>query len=144
MPEIKRIDHIAILTDDLDASLVFWRDTLGLKLTHVTYVPDEGSMVAFLPTGGSEIELVKPTTTDSGLARYLEKRGPGMHHVCLEVDDLAEIITRLKEKGLQLINEEPRTSSDGRKYAFIHPKSTHGVLVELYQITGDKGKRNKG
>jgi methylmalonyl-CoA/ethylmalonyl-CoA epimerase len=144
MPEIKRIDHIAILTDDLDASLAFWRDTLGLKLTHVTDVPDEGSMVAFLPTGGSEIELVKPTTTDSGLARYLEKRGPGMHHVCLEVDDLAEIIARLKEKGLQLINEEPRTSSDGRKYAFIHPKSTHGVLVELYQITGDKGKRNKG
>ncbi len=144
MPEIKRIDHIAILTDDLDASLAFWRDTLGLKLTHVTDVPDEGSMVAFLPTGGSEIELVKPTTTDSGLARYLEKRGPGMHHICLEVDDLAEIIARLKEKGLQLINEEPRTSSDGRKYAFIHPKSTHGVLVELYQITGDKGKRNKG
>lgn len=144
MPEIKRIDHIAILTDDLDASLAFWRDTLGLKLTHVTDVPDEGSMVAFLPTGGSEIELVKPTATDSGLARYLEKRGPGMHHVCLEVDDLAEIIARLKEKGLQLINEEPRTSSDGRKYAFIHPKSTHGVLVELYQITGDKGKRNKG
>lgn len=144
MPEIKRIDHIAILTDDLDASLAFWRDTLGLKLTHVTDVPDEGSMVAFLPTGGSEIELVKPTTTDSGLARYLEKRGPGMHHVCLEVDDLAEIIARLKEKGLQLINEEPRTSSDGRKYAFIHPKSTHGVLVELYQITGDKGKRDKG
>jgi methylmalonyl-CoA/ethylmalonyl-CoA epimerase len=144
MPEIKRIDHIAILTDDLDASLAFWRDTLGLKLTHVTDVPDEGSIVAFLPTGGSEIELVKPTTTDSGLARYLEKRGPGMHHVCLEVDDLAEIIARLKEKGLQLINEEPRTSSDGRKYAFIHPKSTHGVLVELYQITGDKGKRDKG
>jgi methylmalonyl-CoA/ethylmalonyl-CoA epimerase len=144
MPEIKRIDHIAILTDDLDASLAFWRDTLGLKLTHVTDVPDEGSRVAFLPTGGSEIELVKPTTADSGLARYLKKRGPGMHHVCLEVDDLAEIIARLKEKGFQLINEEPRTSSDGCKYAFIHPKSTHGVLVELYQITGDKGKRNKG
>ena len=128
------------------------KETLSSKIVHAMWgqkAAAVGDKVKFFVQlhfvgNGSEIELVKPTTADSGLARYLEKRGPGMHHVCLEVDDLAEIIARLKEKGFQLINEEPRTSSDGCKYAFIHPKSTHGVLVELYQITGDKGKRNKG
>jgi methylmalonyl-CoA/ethylmalonyl-CoA epimerase len=91
-------------------------------------------MVAFIPVGGSEVELVKPTTDDSGLARYLEKRGPGMHHLCLEVDDIEEMLRRLKEKGIQLINETPMTGSGGRRYAFIHPKSANGVMVELYEL----------
>jgi methylmalonyl-CoA/ethylmalonyl-CoA epimerase len=134
MPAVKRIDHVAILVDDLDGTLAFWRDALGMEVSHVKDVPSEQSVVAFLPTGGSEIELVKPTTGDSGLARYLEKRGPGMHHVCLEVDDIAGMLAQLKSKGVQLINEEPRQGADGRKYAFIHPKSANGVMVELYEL----------
>lgn len=134
MPKVVKIDHIAILADDMDKSLNFWRDALGMELTHVEDVPAEKSMVAFLPVAGTEIELVKPTTDDSGLARYLEKRGPGMHHVCLEVDDISGMLEQLKAKGIQLINESPMSGLGGRKYAFIHPKSTNGVLVELYQL----------
>jgi methylmalonyl-CoA/ethylmalonyl-CoA epimerase len=136
MPKITRINHIAVLVDDLDETVKFWRDALGLELTRVEDNPVEMAQIAFLPSGDSEIELVQPTTPDSGLARYLEKRGPGLHHICLEVDDLAGMLAQLKAKGVQLINEEPRTGSDGRQYAFIHPKSAHGVMVELYQLNG--------
>jgi len=97
-------------------------------------MPAETSRIAFLPLGESEIELVQPTTHDSGLSRFLEKRGPGMHHLCLQVDDLSQILDQLKSKGVQLINDQPKVSEDGRLYAFIHPKSTNGVLVELYQL----------
>jgi methylmalonyl-CoA/ethylmalonyl-CoA epimerase len=134
MAKIKRIDHVAIVIDDMDKSLEFWRDALGLELHHVQDIPAEMAQIAFLPTGGSEVELVRPTTGDSGLAKYLEKRGPGMHHVCLEVDDIHAMLAQLKAKGIQLINEEPRTGADGKKYAFIHPKSANGVLVELYEL----------
>jgi methylmalonyl-CoA/ethylmalonyl-CoA epimerase len=134
MAKVKRIDHVAVLVDDLEKTLLFWRDALGIEMTHTLDVPAEKSQVAFLPIGGSEVELVKPTTDDSGLARYLEKRGPGMHHICLEVDDILGMLAHLKEKGVQLINETPVTASDGRKYAFIHPKSAYGVMVELYEL----------
>ncbi|RPI28477.1 MAG: methylmalonyl-CoA epimerase [Chloroflexota bacterium] len=134
MASIKRIDHIAVVVEDIDAALGFWRDGLGMKLEQVVDVPAERSEVAFLPTGASEIELVRPTTSDSGIARFLEKRGQGMHHVCLEVDDLEEMLAQLKEKGIQLINESPMVGSGGKKYAFVHPKSACGVLVELYQL----------
>ena len=136
MPIIKRINHIAILVDDLESTLQFWQEALGLDLTEIEEVPGEGAKIAFLPTGDSEIELVKPTTDDSGLAHYLEKRGPGMHHICLEVDDIDGMLARLKQRGIQLINEEAKTGADGRRYAFIHPKSAHGVMVELYQLSG--------
>jgi methylmalonyl-CoA/ethylmalonyl-CoA epimerase len=134
MAKVKRIDHVAILVDDLEKTLAFWRDGLGLELAHVEDVPAEKSMVAFLPVGCSEVELVKPTADDSGLARYLEKRGPGMHHVCLEVDDIEGMLKRLKKQGVQLINETPVVGSGGKKYAFIHPKSANGVMVELYEL----------
>lgn len=133
MTKVKKIDHIAILTANLEEALSFWRDALGMELGGVSDVPAEKSLVAFLPTAGSEIELVKPTTDDSGLARYLEKRGPGMHHVCLEVEDIDGMLARLKEHGVQLINDAPVEGLHGRRYAFIHPKSTGGVLVELYE-----------
>jgi methylmalonyl-CoA/ethylmalonyl-CoA epimerase len=133
MPEIKKINHIAILVEDMDHSLEFWHTILGIKPSQVTDVPQEAARIAFLPVGDSEIELVQPTTTDSGLSRYLEKRGPGMHHLCLEVTDLRRILAQLKAGGVQLINEEPKINQDGRLYAFIHPKSANGVLVELYQ-----------
>ena len=134
MPVIKAKNHVAIVVDDMEKSLAFWRDALGLHLHELRDVPAEKSQVAFLPLAGAEVELVMPTTDDSGIAKYLAKRGQGMHHLCLEVDDIAGMLTQLKEKGIRLINEEPRTAADGRKYAFIHPESTGGVLVELYQL----------
>jgi methylmalonyl-CoA/ethylmalonyl-CoA epimerase len=134
MPEIKHIHHIAILVDNLDTSLTFWQDILGLKPSRVSDMPQESARIAFFPLGGSEIELVQPTTADSGLSRYLEKRGPGMHHLCLEVTDLYLLLEQLKANGVQLINDEPKIGEGGKLYAFIHPKSSNGVLVELYQL----------
>ncbi len=134
MPKINRINHVAIVVDDMEKSLAFWRDALGIELHELRDVPAEKSQVAFLPVAEAEIELVKPTSDDSGLAKYLAKRGPGMHHVCLEVDDIDGMMAQLKARGIRLINEEPRIAADGKRYAFIHPESTSGVLVELYQL----------
>jgi methylmalonyl-CoA/ethylmalonyl-CoA epimerase len=134
MTEIKRIHHVAILVKDLDASLSFWRDILGLSPASSTDVPEEGARITFLPIGESQVELVQPTTSNSGLSRYLDKHGPGIHHLCLEVADLSEIIARLKSKQVRLINDEPKIGTDGRRYIFIHPESTYGVLIELYQL----------
>ena len=134
MPKIKQINHVAVVVTDMEKSLSFWRDALGIELHELRDVPAEMSQVAFLPLAGSEIELVRPTSDDSGIAKYLAKRGPGMHHICLEVDDIDGMLAQLKTKAVRLINEEARTATDGKRYAFIHPESTGGVLVELYQI----------
>ena len=134
MPSIKKINHVAVVVDDMDKALSFWRDALGIELHELRDVPVEKSQVAFLPLEGSEVELVMPTSDDSGIAKYLAKRGQGMHHLCLETDDIEGMMKQLKEKNIRLINEEPRTGADGKKYAFIHPESTGGVLVELYQL----------
>jgi len=106
---------------------------LGLALDHVEEVPSQASKVAFLPVGEGEVELVQPTDRDSGLGRYLEKRGEGMHHLCIEVDDIESMLEVLKGKGVRLIDEEPH-DLPGRRMAFIHPKASNGVLVELYEI----------
>jgi methylmalonyl-CoA/ethylmalonyl-CoA epimerase len=134
MPKVKQINHVAVVVQDMQKALLFWRDALGMEMHELREVPAEKSQVAFLPLPGSEVELVLPTTEDSGLAKYLAKRGPGMHHLCLEVDDIEGMLSELKSKGIRLINEESRTAADGKRYAFIHPESTSGVLVELYQI----------
>ncbi len=134
MPKVKQVNHVAIVVDDMEKALSFWRDALGIELHGLRDVPAEKSQVAFLPLFGSEVELVQPTTDDSGIAKYLAKRGSGMHHLCLEVDDIEGMLAQLRSKGIRLINDEPRTTADGKKYAFIHPESTSGVLVELYQI----------
>ena len=134
MPSIKKLNHVAMVVDDMEKALSFWRDALGMELHELRDVPAEKSQVAFLPLEGSEVELVVPTTDDSGMARYLSKRGSGMHHICLEVDDIVGMLNQLQEKGVRLINEEPRTGADGKKYAFIHPESASGVLVELYEL----------
>ena len=134
MPKIKSINHVAIVVEDMDESLTFWRDALGIELREMRDVPAEKSQVAFLPLDGSEVELVKPTSDDSGIAKYLAKRGEGLHHLCLEVDDIEGMLAQLKAKGIRLINEEPRKAPDGKRYAFVHPESTSGVLVELYQL----------
>ena len=129
-----KINHVAIVVQDIDAALNFWEQTFGLELDHVEDVPSQKSKVAFLPLGESEIELVQPTTSDSGLANFLEKRGEGMHHICIEVSDIDATLAELKSKGVRLINEVPE-ELPGRKMAFIHPKAANGVLVELYQLT---------
>lgn len=133
MTEIKKINHVAIVVKDIDAALTFWRDQLGLNLDHVEEVPSQASRVAFLPVGEGEVELVEPTNAGSGMGKYLEKRGEGMHHLCIEVDDIRTLLTQLRDRGVRLINEEP-LELPGRLMAFIHPKSANGVLVELYEI----------
>jgi methylmalonyl-CoA/ethylmalonyl-CoA epimerase len=134
MAAIKKINHVAIVVEDMDDALTFWRDALGMELGRLSEVTAEKSQVAFMPVADGEIELIFPTTNDSGIAKYLDKHGQGMHHLCLEVDDIEGMLAQLKAKGVRLINEEPRISADGKKYAFIHPESARGVLVELYQI----------
>jgi methylmalonyl-CoA/ethylmalonyl-CoA epimerase len=134
MPTVKQINHVAVVVEDMQKALSFWRDALGLDLHELRDVPAEKSQVAFLPLSGSEVELVMPTGGDSGIAKYLAKRGPGMHHLCLEVDDIAGMLAQLRARNIRLINEEPRLAADGKRYAFIHPESTGGVLVELYQL----------
>ncbi len=134
MPEIKRIHHIAVAVENIEAALHFWHDILGIEPSQVTDAPQESAQIAFLPVGETEIELVQPTTSDSGMSRFLEKHGAGLHHLCLEVDDLTAWLDRLKAGGVILINEQPKVGDNGRLYAFIHPKSTHGVLLELYQL----------
>jgi len=129
-----KINHVAIVVQDIDAALNFWEQTFGLELDHVEDVPSQKSKVAFLPLGESEIELVQPTTSDSGLAYFLEKRGEGMHHICIEVEDIDATLAELKSKGVRLINDVPE-ELPGRKMAFVHPKAANGVLVELYQLT---------
>jgi methylmalonyl-CoA/ethylmalonyl-CoA epimerase len=130
---IKRIDHVAIAVHGLDATLKFFADTLGLPLSHVADEPEQAARVAFFPLDGGEVELVEPTSADSGLARWLERHGEGLHHLCLVVDDLDAVLVRLRARGVQLINETPVVNSAGRRLAFIHPKAAHGVLIELYE-----------
>ncbi len=131
---IKKINHVAIAVSDIEGALGFWRDGLGLSVDHVEDVPSQKATVVFIPVGESEVELVKPTVEDTGVAKFLAERGGGMHHLCLEVDDIAAALADLKAKGVRLINEAP-VELPGRRMAFIHPKSTGGVLVELYELT---------
>ncbi|MCB2178806.1 methylmalonyl-CoA epimerase [bacterium] len=129
-----KINHIAILVEQIEEALPFWQDALGLPFSHIEEVPAENARVAFLPVGESEIELVQPTDPATGLGRYLAKNGGGLHHICLEVPDIAAAMERLEAHGVSLINETPRQREDGTRYAFVHPKSTRGVLLELYQL----------
>jgi methylmalonyl-CoA/ethylmalonyl-CoA epimerase len=126
------VNHLAIVVEKIEAALPFWRDALGLPLGEEKDVPSEAVQIAFLNAGEAHIELVQPTTEDSGIAQYLAKKGSGMHHVCFEVNDIVASLAHMTQHGITLINAEPK-ERDGRKYAFIHPKSTGGVLVELYE-----------
>ena len=128
------LHHIAIAVNDLDAALALYRDGLGLQMTDRREVPEEAVEIAFLPTGEGEIELIRPLTGDSGVARFLEKRGEGLHHICLAVDDIEASMDRLRSAGAQLLGEEPRVNVNGARYVFVHPRSAHGVLLELYEV----------
>jgi methylmalonyl-CoA/ethylmalonyl-CoA epimerase len=127
-----RIDHIGIVVRDVQEALKVYEGALGLPLGKVAEVPEQGVRVAFLPVGESNVELVQPTADDTGVARFLEKRGEDIHHLCLEVEDIETALARLKEHGVPLIDETPRQGVHGQ-VAFLHPKGMHGVLVELVE-----------
>ncbi len=132
---IKKVNHIAIVVPDMEEANNFWVDVLGLKFESVKQVEEEGVEIAFLPVGDSEIELLRPIDTQSGVAKYLEKRGPGMHHICFEVDDIETMLEKLRKYNIPLITEDVIINENGTKYAFIHPKGANGVLVELYELS---------
>lgn len=127
-----RIHHIAIAVKDLDTALTFYRDALGIEVGERREVPAEGVEIAFLPMGDSELELLEPLDPANSLGRFLDKRGEGIHHVCVLVEDIAAAVTRMTDEGAQMATEV-RSHPDGTRYAFVHPKSTHGVLMEVYE-----------
>ena len=131
----KRIDHIAIIVRSLEQALLFYRDTLGITPREIKEVPTEQVRRAFLPLGGpggSEIELIEPTLPNSHLSAFLEKRGEGLHHVCLEVDDIDAALQEMQDKDAPVLDQQPRLAAEGRAI-FLHPKGTHGVLLELLE-----------
>ena len=131
------IHHIAIAVHDLDEALAFYCDGLGLEMTERREVPEEGVEIAFLPTGEGEIELVRPLGEEGGVAHFLEKRGEGLHHICLAVEDIEAGMERLRAAGARLLSKKPRVDVHGTRYVFVHPRSTHGVLLELYEVAVD-------
>jgi len=138
-----RVHHVAIVVRNMDAALATYRDQLRLPLDVLLPIEGDGVRIAFLPVGESNIELVEPTDSSTGVARFLETRGEGFHHVCLEVDDVAAELDRLAANGLELIDRAPRRGAEG-PVAFIHPRSCHGVLVELIEAPGGPAGRLLG
>ena len=130
-----RIHHVAVIVEKMEPALAFWRDTLGLDLDVVEEMAADRVRIAFLPIGESKIELVEPTDDTTGVARFLAKSGEGVHHLCFEVANLAETLLRLEIDGIELIDTSPRKGAEG-PVAFLHPRSCHGVLVELIEAPG--------
>ena len=130
-----RIHHVAVVIKEMEPALAFWRDSLGLDLDVVEEMVSDRVRIAFLPVGESKIELVEPTDDSTGVARFLAKGGEGVHPVCFEVDNLAETLLRLEIDGIELIDTAPRKGAEG-PVAFLHPRSCHGVLVELIEAPG--------
>lgn len=128
---IKKIDHIGIAVKDLAETLKLYEGMLGLKAVETEVVEEQKVKVAFLPTGDSEVELLESTTPDGPIAKFIEKNGEGIQHIAFRVDNLEQRLAELKEKGVRLIDEKPRRGAGGAKIAFLHPKSTYGVLIEL-------------
>jgi methylmalonyl-CoA epimerase len=130
-----KLEHIGIATRGIEEAVEFWRDALGLEVVETEEVAEQKVRVAMLPVGEPRIELLEPTSEDSPIAKFLEKRGPGIHHIALRVDDIRATLARLKEKGARLIDETPRRGAGGCLVAFIHPSSANGVLLELVEHT---------
>jgi methylmalonyl-CoA epimerase len=131
------LDHIGIAVRDLEEALAFYRDALGLEIEAPEEVGSQRVRAHFVPVGESALELLEATAADSPIARYLDRRGPGLHHITLRVDDIAAALARLKARGVRLIDQTPRPGAHGSLVAFVHPASAHGVLVELKQKAGD-------
>lgn len=130
-----RVHHVALVVRRLDDALALWRDLLGLPVDQIVAMEPDGVRIAFLAVGESKVELVEPTDPGTGVARFLESRGEGFHHVCFEVPDLAAALTTLAGKGVELVDSCPRRGAEG-PVAFLHPRSTQGVLVELIEAPG--------
>ena len=130
---LTKIDHIGIAVKSLDEALPFYRDNLGMSFAGIEEVVEQKVRVAMLVIGESKIELLEPTSADSPLARFLEKNGPGIHHLAYEVEDIEAAIARLMSEGARMIDEKPRSGAHGTRIAFVHPKSSLGVLTELCQ-----------
>jgi len=128
-----KIQHLGIAVNSLDEALAFWQDSLGLELMEIEVVEDQGVRVAMLPIGESRIELLEATGADTPVGKFISRRGPGIHHLCVEVSDINVKLAELKTRGVRLIDEEPRIGAGGALVAFIHPASTGGVLIELNQ-----------
>ena len=128
------IDHVGVAISDLAESLKFFRDALGLELEPPEDIQSQRVRAHFLQAGEATVELVEPTSPESPIAKFIAKRGPGLHHLCLRVDDIVAALAELKAKGVKLIDETPRPGAHHSLVAFIHPSSTHGVLVELKQV----------
>lgn len=127
----KKIDHIGVAVNNLEESLHIFKGLLGMKCSGEEEVKEQNVKVAFLPIGESEIELLESTSPDGNIAKYIEKKGEGIHHIAFEVEDLDVMLKKLQEKGVRLIDKEPRYGAGGSRIAFLHPKSTNGILVEL-------------
>ena len=127
------LDHIGIAVDDLEKALEFYRDGLGLDVDVTEDVPSQAVRAHFVETGNAKLELLEATSPESPIARSIERRGVGLHHITFRVNDLIEVLDYLRERGVQLIDDTPRNGAEGSLVAFIHPRSTHGVLVELKQ-----------
>ncbi|MBI1765841.1 MAG: methylmalonyl-CoA epimerase [Acidobacteria bacterium] len=132
------INHLGVAVTSLDEALAFWRDGLGLALHEIEVVEDQGVRVALLPLGASRIELLEATGAATPVGKFLAKRGPGIHHLCVEVNDLPAKLAELKARGTRLIDEEPRLGAGGSLVAFVHPASTGGVLLELTQRSSSR------
>lgn len=130
---LNKISHLGIAVKDLDAVLSFYADSLGLECTGQEEVPSQKVKVAFLPLGQTNIELLESTEPDGPIAKFIENRGEGIHHIAIEVDDIEQALAELKARGVRLIDEVPRVGAHDAKIAFIHPKASHGVLIELCQ-----------
>ncbi len=128
---LEKIDHIGVAVRDLDQSLAFYRDMLGLEVAGVEEVAEQKVRVAFLPVGESKVELLESTAPDGPVAKFIESKGEGVQHIAFRVNNLEEKLAQLKAKGVRLIDEQPRYGAGGARIAFLHPKSTGGVLVEL-------------
>lgn len=128
-----KIDHIGVATEGIEAATTFYRDALGLAVEEIEEVAEQKVRVAMLPIGESRIELLEPTAEDSPISKFLAKRGPGIHHIAVQVDDIRAALEGLKQKGARLIDEQPRTGAGGCLVAFVHPSSAGGVLIELVQ-----------
>lgn len=132
----RKINHIGIAVPDIEAAARFYTEQLGLQLGGVEEVADQKVKVAFLPIGEVRLELVQPTSPDSPVAKFLEKNGPGFHHIAYQVDDTAAEVERLKAAGVRMVDEKPRTGAHNTRIAFVHPKASGGVLTELVQELG--------
>src|SRR5262245_33266366 len=128
-----KLDHIGIAVKDLAAALAFYRDALGLEIEAPEEVASQHVRAHFVPVGEARLELLEATSPDSAIAKYVEKRGPGLHHITLQVEDVQAAVAHLKARGARLIDEVPREGAEGSLIAFVHPAATHGVLVELKQ-----------